>query len=107
MLSALLRAGHSLTVGLSGLGPTDNILMSYQYLPFSIKPGLWGKRRWATVPFSYHTTRSDCIARFGCLTAGSVRHSTSPLSWRPASAGQRQRAKLPETRHYGLMHGKA
>jgi hypothetical protein len=32
MLSALLRAGHSLTVGLSCLSTADSILMSYQIL---------------------------------------------------------------------------
>src|SRR5262245_62034239 len=32
MLSALLRAGHSLTVGLSCLSTADSILMSYQKL---------------------------------------------------------------------------
>ena len=32
-------------------------------------------------------TRSDCIIGFGLLTAHRVRHITSPLSWRLASAG--------------------
>jgi len=32
MLSALLRAGHSLTAGLSCLSTADSILMSYQIL---------------------------------------------------------------------------
>jgi hypothetical protein len=71
------------------------------------KARIMGKRRFATVPFSYNTTRSDFIEGVGLLTAGGVRHITSPLSWRPASAGHRQRAKLPETRQYGLINGKA
>jgi hypothetical protein len=71
------------------------------------KAGIMGKRSFATVPFSHNTTRSDFIEGFGLLTAGGVRHITSPLSWRPASAGNRQRAKLPETRQYGLINGKA
>src|SRR6266536_1304204 len=47
--------------------------------------------------FSHTTTRSDCIAGFGLLTASRLRDITSPLSWRPASAGTGHGTKLPKT----------
>ena len=50
-----------------------------------------------TVPFSHHTTGLDCLAGCGLLTVHRVRPITSPLSWRPASAGNGQGQHCPKT----------
>jgi hypothetical protein len=50
----------------------------------------------ATAGFSHNTTRSDCMAGFGLLTAARLRDIRLTLSWRPVSAANKHRAKLPE-----------
>src|SRR5262245_40608256 len=40
----------------------------------------------ATVQFPHKTTRADCIAEFGLLTARRVRYITSSSPWHPGSA---------------------
>src|SRR5262249_37974374 len=78
MLSALLRAGRSLTAGLPCLSTTDSILMSYQKLRQARRrpregrglgvPGSSGKRDQAGLPAQARTCSLACVARETELT---------------------------------------